>query len=179
MEVRSRSALPLAEPVTAQPGASSAADLPCWTDPKQRLDLAGTARRWSLNVSLGPLARMWFGRCADAIEASPHLCAGARPQEYTGQVELVPPAFMARDDGRGICVDVCLALEVSQLWRLGIRTTGCCCGHGEHPAYIGVADEHIETMKRLGYAVQPNPCRPGAEDSFHPLTPLQNPTPDA
>lgn len=87
---------------------------------------------------------------------------------HEATVELVPPPFLVRDDGRGICVDACLALEVSRLWARGIQTTGCCCGHNTTPAFIGVVDRDIPAMKALGYRVRPNPCRPGDEDSFIP-----------
>jgi hypothetical protein len=90
---------------------------------------------------------------------------------YAAQVELVPPAHMARGDGRGICVDACLALEVTRLWERGITTTGCCCGHGRLVGFIGVADDDIGQMKALGYVVLSNPHRPGSEDSFIPFTP--------
>lgn len=99
-----------------------------------------------------------------------HLCGQCDVQSYEGQVELVPPPPLARADGRGICIDVCLALEVSRLWRAGIRTTGCCCGHGKTRPFIGVVDADIPRMKAMGYQVQRNPCRPDAQDSFVPLT---------
>lgn len=95
-------------------------------------------------------------------------CKGVEIQSYAAAVELVPPPHMPRSDGRGWCVDACLALEVSNLWRAGITTTGCCCGHNTHPAYIGVIDADISAMKAMGYVVAPNPMRPGAEDSFVP-----------
>lgn len=101
-----------------------------------------------------------------------HLCGHCEMGSYEGQVELVPPDFLRRSDGRGICVDVCLALEISRLWRAGIKTTGCCCGHGKPLAYIGVIPEHIGQMKEMGYEVSFNPSRPGDEDSFVPKTPL-------
>lgn len=101
-----------------------------------------------------------------------HLCGECEIGSYDGQVELVPPDHMRREDERGICVDVCLALEVSQLWREGITTTGCCCGHGKSGnaglAYIGVVPDDIPRMKALGYDVVHNSCRPGDEDSFAP-----------
>jgi hypothetical protein len=104
-----------------------------------------------------------------------HICGYPEFGEYTGQVELVPPAHLARDDGRGICIDVCLALEITELWhKHNITTTGCCCGHGRLDAYIGVADSDIEKMKSLGYQVQDNPMRPGDEDSFWPKSTLSS-----
>lgn len=95
-------------------------------------------------------------------------CVGVEPQTYEAAVELWTPPHMARDDGRGICVDACIAREVQDLWREGITTTGSCCGHGAHPAFIGVIDADIPRMKAMGYEVAPNPCRPGDEDSFWP-----------
>lgn len=95
------------------------------------------------------------------------------------RVELAPPPFLARSDGRGICVDACLALEVSRLWADGIRTTGSCCGHGAQQGYIGVIDADIPRMKALGYAVHANPCRPGDEDSFVPKSPCVSSPPSA
>jgi hypothetical protein len=102
-----------------------------------------------------------------------HTCGNCEAGSYNGQVELVPPPFLTRTDGRGICVDVCLALEITRLWALGIETTGCCCGHGYLPAYIGVSDGSIQAMKGMGYTVWPNPSRPDAEDSFLPKTRLR------
>lgn len=72
-----------------------------------------------------------------------------------------------------VSIDKCLLPEILLLWEAGIKTTGCCCGHGDHSmAFIGVKDECIQKMKDLGYEVYFNECRPGAEDSFVPKTPL-------
>lgn len=73
-----------------------------------------------------------------------------------------------------VCVDKCLLPEVVSLWERGIKTTGCCCGHGKSDmAFIGVSEENIEKMKELGYEVAFNPCRPNDEDSFVPKTKLK------
>lgn len=70
-----------------------------------------------------------------------------------------------------VCIDKCLVKEVIELWELGIKTTGCCCGHSNPDnSYIGVEPEYIERMKSLGYKVRFNPCRPDDEDSFIPKT---------
>lgn len=99
----------------------------------------------------------------------PCRCDGVEVQEYQGQVALARPAhFPPSPDGPSISVDGCLAVEITALWREGIVTTGCCCGHGKHPPFIGVEPAHIPQMKAWGYRVQPNPCRPGDEDSFWP-----------
>lgn len=71
-------------------------------------------------------------------------------------------------------IDKCLLPEILTLWEAGIKTTGCCCGHGQQElAFIGVAPEYISRMKELGYKVQFNPCRPKDEDSFTPMTKLK------
>lgn len=48
-------------------------------------------------------------------------------------------------------VDACLAGEIIWLWDNGIKTTGCCCGHGRHLGFIQVTDNCIERMQELGY----------------------------
>lgn len=107
-----------------------------------------------------------------------HLCGECEIGGYEGQVELVPPPFLSRADGRGICIDVCLALEISRLWAHGIKTNGCCCGHGRANPFISVAHGFEGSMRDLGYTVQSHPMRPGAGDHFWPKTGLSTPQPN-
>lgn len=73
-----------------------------------------------------------------------------------------------------VAIDKCLLPEILELWERGIKTTGCCCGHGNADmSFIGVRPEHIETMKALGYEVRFNEFRPDDEDSFIPKTKLE------
>lgn len=96
------------------------------------------------------------------------------PGSYDNQVELARPAHMSgRKEGSAsdtICIDKCLQQEIERLWQLGIRTTGCCCGHNQPaiPSFIGVIEEDIQRMKELGYKVCFNRMRPNDEDSFVP-----------
>lgn len=55
------------------------------------------------------------------------------------------------------------------MWNNGIRTTGCCCGHGVREPYIGVIEEDIQKMKDMGYIVAPNQFDLRREDSFLPI----------
>lgn len=72
-----------------------------------------------------------------------------------------------------VCIDKCLLPEILELWEMGIKTTGCCCGHGKKEfAYIGVDEKDIGRMKEMGYKVWHNSCRPNDEDSFIPKTEL-------
>lgn len=87
-------------------------------------------------------------------------------QEYQNQVWVPAPPHMPKE--KGYCLDRCVAQEVMQLWKDGITTTGCCCGHNAMEPYIGVIDQDIPSMKAKGYVVHSNPNRPSAEDSFYP-----------
>lgn len=69
-------------------------------------------------------------------------------------------------------VDKCLLPEIVQLWELGIKTTGCCCGHGRNKPFINTKPECIDKMIQLGYMIQFNPCRPNDKDTFYPKTEL-------
>lgn len=69
-----------------------------------------------------------------------------------------------------VAIDKCLLPEILDLWEHGIKTTGCCCGHGNGEPYIGVDSDDIQKMKDLGYMVRYNECRIEDEDSFIPKT---------
>lgn len=67
-----------------------------------------------------------------------------------------------------VVVDPCLKDEIKYLWSLGIITTGCCCGHNIGFAYIGVEEDFIPEMEKLGYKHQLNPMNVEANDIFVP-----------
>lgn len=74
---------------------------------------------------------------------------------YNNQIWVHAPAHMPKDNG--YCIDRCIAEEVMSLWRLGITTLGCCCGHNSSiAAYIQVVKSDIKRMKELGYKKQVN-----------------------
>lgn len=58
--------------------------------------------------------------------------------------------------GRKVCVDKCLKEEIITLWRNGIRTTGCCCGHNKLKPMINVVERHHGKMIELGYTYWTN-----------------------
>lgn len=55
------------------------------------------------------------------------------------------------DKRKTVSVDSCLAFEIKELWRQGIRTAGCCCGHNVSTGFIQVVKKDIPKMKKLGY----------------------------
>ncbi|MFA6974022.1 MAG: hypothetical protein WC238_04785 [Parcubacteria group bacterium] len=52
---------------------------------------------------------------------------------------------------RVVDIDVCLALEIKNLWWMGIYTIESCCGHNKVDGYIAVDDSCIIHMLDLGY----------------------------
>lgn len=72
-----------------------------------------------------------------------------------------------------IQVDLCIAGEIVWLWDEGIKTTGCCCGHGKNLGYIQVTDDCIEKMRALGYQNYIYPDEFGGierKDAFIPMS---------
>ena len=102
--------------------------------------------------------------CVDVQVGSHHNAVTVRVPD-TVELRYNAPGRERRET---VCLDVCIADEVTELWDKGIVTTGCCCGHNRTLGYIGVADEYIPQMKDMGYSVILNPQRPKDEDSFVP-----------
>lgn len=50
-----------------------------------------------------------------------------------------------------VSIDICISDEIKDLWNRGIKTTGCCCGHGRELGFIEVDDKNIKDMEDLGY----------------------------
>lgn len=102
-------------------------------------------------------------------------CSEVKFGSYNCVYNIMPPfqCGMIEKKYKYVSIDKCLIHEIIDLWEQGIKTTGCCCGHGNiSKAYIGVESSFIPKMKQLGYTVRDNPCRPKDEDSFIPKTVL-------
>lgn len=71
---------------------------------------------------------------------------------------------------KDVAVDSCLATEIQALWRLGIITTSCCCGHNDSKLspYIAVLGRNVKEMEECGYSHCFNPIIPGADYFFYP-----------
>lgn len=56
-------------------------------------------------------------------------------------------------DGFGdkIIIDPCIVDEIKMLWKNGIITYGCCCGHNIMNPYVNVDDSNIQQMLDMGY----------------------------
>lgn len=67
------------------------------------------------------------------------------------KISIVPPKNFIKYNTTNeykkiIQIDFCLKQEIQYLWEQGIRTTGCCCGHGRNLGFIQVLDEDIDAM---------------------------------
>lgn len=51
----------------------------------------------------------------------------------------------------GFDVDGCLVGEINRLNNNGIKTIGCCCGHGRRQGYIQVAPDSVAEMLKREY----------------------------
>ena len=55
------------------------------------------------------------------------------------------PEYAHDDDGRPCFqLDRCIAPAVKALWKAGVRTLGCCCGHGSGHGVISVATKAVQ-----------------------------------
>lgn len=52
---------------------------------------------------------------------------------------------------RVVGIDICLVLEVLELWKKGIVTIESCCGHNQTIGYIAVDSGCVSQMRDLGY----------------------------
>jgi len=96
-------------------------------------------------------------------------CVDVEIGSYGNQIQVSAPEHMrglslgCMTIRESICLDRCIANEVQALWRDGVTTTGCCCGHNKTTGYIGVYGEESKTrMLRLGYDLL------RSDDSFYP-----------
>ena len=109
------------------------------------------------------------------------LCKDIKSQSYECAYHIYLPwkcKFPWEDDSKLekklVSIDKCLLPEILRLWELGIKTTGCCCGHGDaSKAFIGVHPEYIKTMRTLGYKNYYNEHNSDSEDHFIPQTYLK------
>lgn len=76
------------------------------------------------------------------------------------------------DTKYGFPVDGCLVGEINRLNNSGVKTIGCCCGHGKKPAYIQVAPEYGKQMEVAEYIKFELDEHGNGEWCFIPKTPL-------
>jgi hypothetical protein len=70
-----------------------------------------------------------------------------------------------------VAIDKCILPEILKLWGDGIRTGGCCCGHGNQDmAFISVRDDYVGQMVERGYEPYALEDAPNKRIAFIPKT---------
>lgn len=54
-----------------------------------------------------------------------------------------------------VCIDPCIEHAIKKLWKQGIDTLGCCCGHNKERAWVNVGPDQYIKMFELGYEQRP------------------------
>lgn len=77
-------------------------------------------------------------------------CSDIKYGTFDCAYNIMLPYFVAGEEPtKYVCIDKCLLREILSLWEMGIKTTGCCCGHGNKDnAFIGVLPYYIPHMKK-------------------------------
>lgn len=105
------------------------------------------------------------------------VCVDSPIGEYKCQVEI---RFSAQSERKPFSVDTCLQHEIHELiFKQGVNTIGCCCGHGRKQAYIQVSPQSVQKMYDLGY--EPLPEREDGQGKwcFKPKTYFPEPVSSA
>lgn len=53
------------------------------------------------------------------------------------EIVLNAPSWSSK---KTICIDACIADTIQMLWKNGIETLGCCCGHGKKCPSVVIAE---------------------------------------
>ena len=55
-----------------------------------------------------------------------------------------------------VCIDKCIVDEIKLLWKNGIVTYGCCCGHNDarFNPYVIIKKDHVQKAVNLGFEVK-------------------------
>lgn len=72
--------------------------------------------------------------------------------------------------GDGIAVDTCIVEQVIELWKAGIRTYGCCCGHNNIDGFINVDPDDFSRALALGFERYEFLNDPERRDTVKPRT---------
>lgn len=68
------------------------------------------------------------------------------------RVHVIYDGYPPRDND--VLVDVCIADEIEYLNKKGVKTLGCCCGHGEGYPQCLIHESSIGLCKEMGYKVR-------------------------
>ena len=70
--------------------------------------------------------------------------------------------------GDGIPVDTCLVEQIIELWKAGVRTYGCCCGHNKADGFINIDPDDLPKARVLGLDLYEFPGNGLRQDTVKP-----------
>lgn len=123
-------------------------------------------KRWRANAVPEAVKLGVTGQCQ---------CNNVEMGSYDNQRTIPVPAHMAYykrcrlNNGLQpfISVDKCCVPELVLLWKNGIHTYGCCCGHGKERPYINVAECQYLAALKLGFRPYRYPNDPKRKDTVY------------
>lgn len=62
--------------------------------------------------------------------------------------------FIETNDG-WVCIDICIARAIAEMWALGIKTLNSCCGHGKLEPTVIVDMKNVKHAWIHGYRMVP------------------------
>jgi len=95
-----------------------------------------------------------------------------RCKDYLGTYECCEVLNLPWNNKK-VDIDRCLVQEILWLWKQGIKTIECCCGHGVGNGYIAVEDESVEKMKKINYIKHLNINYKDSDNFFVPKSLLK------
>ena len=70
-----------------------------------------------------------------------------------GIVVDLPAHIMPDRESRTVCIDECIVPQIQALWKEGVQTLGCCCGHGKDECDVILPSTSDPTATATAYWV--------------------------
>ncbi len=152
---------------------------------KEFFQLLGIATLWAVfwgvitNAVLNALRKRWRANSVtDAVKlgvTGQCQCDNVEMGSYGNQRTFPVPVHMTyykrRRQANGLLpflsVDKCCVPELVLLWKNGIETYGCCCGHGKVRPYINVPENQFRAALKLGFRPYRYPSDPKRKDAVY------------
>jgi hypothetical protein len=82
--------------------------------------------------------RCLFEYALNHLDAAAATCSCHSANNTTGTTPAVVVPVPGSPSGKQAALDACIADVVQDLWKLGVRTAGSCCGHNDQPPSIAM-----------------------------------------
>ena len=68
-----------------------------------------------------------------------------------GVIVALPDDIAPERKKRTVCIDECIVSAMEALWREGVQTLGCCCGHGKSDCSVVLPSDNDPTQTAKAY----------------------------